>query len=289
MHGLVRCGDHCRIKLMRSLVIGLISILAAANMQARSWHLVWSDEFNGPAHSAPDAMNWAFNTGAGGWGNAEIETYCAAFSDTSPCSSRYPNTYLDGKGHLVIKAININGNWSSGRMLTKGKHAFQYGRIEARMKLPVGDGFWPAFWMLGSNIDSVHWPQSGEQDIMEWVQKYTPTTTSSTVHGPGYSGDHGIGSIFTFPNSGRVDKGFHTYGVIWSENKLQFYRDTPEAPYFTVTPADLPPGATWVYNQPFFILLNLAIGSRDFAGSTDATTPKAGSVLVDYVRVYQQE
>ncbi len=172
-------------------------------------------------------------------------------------------------------------------MITKGKHAFQYGRIEARMKLPVAPGFWPAFWMLGSNLDTVHWPGAGEQDIMEWVQKYTPTTTSSTVHGPGYSGARGISKQFRFPDHGRTDNAFHTYGVVWSKDKLQFYRDNPARPYFILTPADLPPGTAWVYNQPFFLLLNFAIGSGGFPGATTPSTPATGTVLVDYVRVYQ--
>ena len=122
---------------------------------------------------------------------------------------------------------------------------------------------------------------------MEWVQSYGPATTSSTIHGPGYSGAHGIGSRFTFPAPAQVDTAFHTYGVLWSKDKLEFYRDDPAKSYFTLTPADLPAGTTWVYNQPFFILLNFAIGSGGFAGASDASTPATGKALVDYVRVYQ--
>ena len=273
---------------MRKLATLFLFVFAGTTLHAQHWQLQWADEFDGAANSAPSATDWSYETGAGGWGNAELQTYCAAFSSKPPCSATQPNTYLDGHGHLVIQAIQNQGVWTSGRMVTKGKHAFQYGRIEARMKLPVGAGFWPAFWMLGSNIGTAHWPQAGEQDIMEWVQKYGPTTTSSTIHGPGYSGSHGIGSQFVFPDGGRVDDdGFHVYGVIWSEDKLQFYRDSPDTPYFTVTPADLPAGTAWVYNQPFYLLLNFAIGSGGFAGTTDATTPQTGTVLVDYVRVYQ--
>jgi beta-glucanase (GH16 family) len=232
--------------------------------------------------------DWAYDTGAGLWGTGEIENYCAAFSSVAPCNAAQPNTYLDGHGNLVIQAIENHGAWTSGRLLTKGRHAFQYGRIEARMKLPAGAGFWPAFWMLGSNIDTVQWPQCGEIDIMEWVQSYTRVATSSTVHGPGYSGPEGITSKFTFSHHETVDDSFHTYGVIWTKDKLQFYRDSPEHPYLTVTPAQLPPGAKWVYNQPFFLLLNFAIGGGGFAGNTDSTTPQTGTVLVDYVRVYQE-
>lgn len=266
-------------------------MLAAPALQAQTWNIQWSDEFNGAANAAPNAANWAYDTGNNnGWGNGEIEFYCAAFSNAAPCSSSRPNTFLDGNGNLVLHAINTNRQWTSGRMNTNGKQSFQYGRVEARMKLQVADGFWPAFWMLGSNLGSVGWPQAGEQDIIEWVQKYGPTTTSSTVHGPGYSGGNGIGKQFTFPNGGRVDDGnFHIYGVVWSPNQMQFYRDNPAQPFFTLTPANIPSGTQWVYNNPFFVLLNFAIGgpSSAFSGPTDASTPNNGTVLVDYVRVYQ--
>ncbi|HTC93897.1 MAG TPA: Ig-like domain repeat protein, partial [Terriglobales bacterium] len=136
---------------------------------------------------------------------------------------------------------------------------------------------------------TVGWPTCGEQDIMEWVPQYTPTTTSSTIHGPGYSGANGIGSKFTFPSGGRVDDaGYHTYGVIWSKDQVQFYRDDDTKPFFTVTPANIPAGTTWVYNHPFFILLNLAVGGNFPKPGPDNTTPNPAVVLVDYVRVYEQ-
>ena len=249
--------------------------------------LLWSDEFDGSAGAAPNGANWGYDTGAGGWGNGEIQTYCAFGSSAAPCDPKVPNAYLDGAGHLVLNAVQTGGKWTSARLLTKGKQSFQYGRIEARMKLPVAAGFWPAFWMLGADIGTSGWPAAGEQDIMEWVQKYGATASSSTIHGPGYSGAGGIGKQFTFPASGRVDDGFHTYGVVWSEDKLQFYRDDPSAPFFTLTPANLPAGTKWVYNKPYFLLLNFAIGGGGFPGVTDATTPASGQVLVDYVRVYK--
>ncbi|HTD23350.1 MAG TPA: Ig-like domain repeat protein, partial [Terriglobales bacterium] len=263
-------------------------LFLAQSATAQNWTLVWSDEFNGPAGSAPDPSIWKFETGNNnGWGNNELEYYCPPTNNTPPCSTATPNIYMDGTGNLVIKAINQSGTWTSGRMKTEGLESFQYGRIEARMKLPVGAGIWPAFWMLGTNIGSAGWPTCGEQDIMEWVPKYTPTTTSSTIHGPGYSGGNGIGSKFTFPSGGRVDNAFHTYGVIWSQNKMQFYRDDYTQPFFTVTPANIPGGTQWVYNHPFFILLNLAMGGG-FPGNPDGTTPNPAMVLVDYVRVYEQ-
>lgn len=266
-------------------------VLASSAIQAHAqttWNLVWSDEFNGPANSAPSSSTWAYDTGGGGWGNGELEVYCAPFSSTAPCDPNNSNIYEDGNGNLVIKAINNNGTWTSGRMKTQGLEAFQYGRIEARILAQVGDGFWPAFWMLGNNIGSVGWPTCGEQDIMEWVQSYGPSVTSSHIHGPGYSGANGIGATYTFPNGGRIDDStYHTYGVIWSPNEMQFYRDDPTTPFFTMTPADIPSGDQWVFNNPFFILLNFAVGGGGFPGYTDSTTPNPGTMLVDYVRVYQ--
>ena len=274
--------------LHRLLPFAALLAFATFTLHAQTWNIQWSDEFNGASNTAPNSANWTYDTGGGGWGNGELEFYCAAFSNTAPCSSSRPNTYQDGSGNLVIKAIDTSGTWTSGRMNTSGHQTFQYGRVEARMKLEVGDGFWPAFWMLGNDIGSVGWPQSGEQDIMEWVQSYGPSVTSSTVHGPGYSGANGIGSQFTFPNGGRIDDGnYHLYGVVWSANQMQFYRDNPAEPFFTMTPANIPSGDQWVYNNPFFILLNFAIGSGGFAGPTNPTTPATGIVLVDYVRVYK--
>ena len=274
--GLLMAGTACSAPTVMSTAVPVAST-----------GLLWSDEFDGGAGAAPNAANWGYDTGAGGWGNGELETYCAFGSSAAPCDAKVPNAYLDGAGHLVLNAVLMGGKWTSARLLTKGKQSFQYGRIEARMKLPVAAGYWPAFWMLGADIDTVPWPGAGEQDIMEWVQKYGATTSSSTVHGPGYSGAGGIGSQFTFPASGRVDDGFHTYGVVWSADKLQFYRDDPAAPYFTLTPANLPAGTKWVYNKPYFLLLNFAIGGGGFPGTTDATTPASGTVLVDWVRVYK--
>lgn len=277
------------------LVVALMFLLLAPASFAQKWTLVWSDEFNAPA-GPPDPKNWTYDRGARGWGNNELEHYCAPDDNTPPCNASTPNIRLDGKGNLVITAIRTTGGtsdgtstWTSGRMKTLGLREFQYGRIEARMKLPVGAGLWPAFWMLGTNMATNHWPACGEQDIMEWVPQYTPNQTSSTIHGPGYSGRKGIGSKFAFAKGGRVDDAkFHVYGVIWSEDRMQFYRDEYTKPFFTITPADLPPGTEWAYNHPFFLLLNLAVGGNFPKPGPDSTTPSPAVVLVDYVRVYQQ-
>ncbi len=261
---------------------------AASRAWAQTWTLQWSDEFNAAAGTFPSASNWTYDTGNSGFGNPEIETYCTPGSNTAPCVASQPNAYQDGNGHLVIKAIrNADGQWTSARLKTQGLKQFTYGRMEARMKLPVGDGLWPAFWMLGADINSAGWPRCGEQDIIEWVQSYGPTTTSSTTHGPGYSGGNAINAKFTFPTGSRVDDGnFHLYGVIWGPNSIQYYRDSPSNIFLTTTASTIPSGGQWVFNRPFFLLLNLAIGSGGFPGSTDSSTPPSATMLVDYVRVY---
>ncbi len=275
------------VRLTYLLVMVLLSLILAQMASAQSWSLAWSDEFNGPAGSAPSGADWSFVLGKNN-ANGELEFYCPPGSNTSPCNASTPNIFEDGKGNLVIRAIKTpSGTWTSGRMSTSGRHTFQYGRMEARMKLVPAAGFWPAFWMLGSNIGSVGWPTCGEQDIMEWVPQYTPTTTSSTIHGPGYSGAGGIGRKFTFPNGGRIDDAsYHTYGVIWSQNRMQYYRDDWTKPFFTVSPSDIPAGDQWVFNHPFFLLLNFAIGGG-FPGPPNSSTPSPSDVLVDYVRVFQ--
>ncbi len=286
----LRLGRKWELSL--ALAAGALAVVGTGGLartaSAQAWTLQWSDEFNAAAGIYPNAANWTYDTGNGGFNNPEIEYYCAPGSNTAPCSTTSPNAYQDGNGNLVIKAMrNGSGEWTSARLKTQGLKQFQYGRIEARIKLPVGDGFWPAFWMLGANINTVSWPACGEQDIMEWVQSYTPTTTSSTSHGPGYSGGNGIGARFTFPNGGRIDDGnYHVYGVLWGPNSIQYYRDSPSNIFLTTTPANIPSGDQWVYNNPFFLLLNLAIGSGGFPGATDGSTPGSATMLVDYVRVY---
>jgi beta-glucanase (GH16 family) len=274
----------------RVRLLAMFAILAVAvPAHAQTWNLTWSDEFNGTAGTFPDSSRWSYDVGNnGGWGNGELEFYCAAGSNSAPCSSANPNVFMNGSGSLVIRARrDAAGTWTSTRMHTSGKFSTQYGRIEARMRLVAANGLWPAFWMLGTNIGSVGWPNCGEQDIMEWVDNYGPGATSSTIHGPGYSGAGGIGVQSGFPNGTRVDDAnYHIYGVIWSPNQIQFYRDSITNITRTITPANLPAGTTWAYNHPFYFLLNQAVGGNWFAGP-DSSTPAVNDVLVDYVRVYQ--
>ena len=202
---------------------------------------------------------------------------------------------MDGSGSLVIKAVkltpplNLNCwygpcQYTSARLITKGKFDQKYGKFEARIKVPRGQGMWSAFWMLGNNIDVVGWAQCGEIDIMENIGR-EPRTVHGTIHGPGYSGANGIGAPFNLTGDGAFADDFHVYTTEWSENKISFYVDGTH--YKTITPADLPQGAKWVYDHPFFIILNFAIGGP-WGGNPDNTSIFPQTMLVDYVRVYKR-
>jgi len=280
-----------KMKVLLVLAVVLLALgMLPARAQAQSWTLAWSDEFDGPAGSYPSSTNWTFAQGNPGV-NGELETYCAPGNNTSPCSTATPNLYEDGNSNLVISAIlTPSGTWTSGHLSTgaTGLEMPQYGRIEARMRLVVGDGLWPAFWMLGSDIlTGTAWPTCGETDIMEWVPQDGATSSTGTEHGPGYSGCCGTANAhYTFPDGGRVDDAnYHTYGVVWLQNSIQWYRDDPTNVFFTVTSADVS-GNPWVFNQPFYIILNQAVGGNYPSPGPDSTTPNPSNVLVDYVRVY---
>jgi beta-glucanase (GH16 family) len=251
---------------------------------------VWSDEFNGPRGSAPDPITWTYDVGNNaGWGNNELEVYCAASSAIPPCDPANPNAFLDGDGNLVIRAVRTaGGHWTSARLKTQGLREFQYGRVEARMKLPVGAGLWSAFWMLGADIGKIGWPGSGSIDVVENVPHgLGPSTIRSTIHGPGYAGVNGLWQDYALPGAGRVDDaGYHAYGVIWSPRMLQFYVDGPTNVFFVRTASDVPPDGQWAFDHPFFLLLSLAVGGQ-WPGPPDASTPNPSQILVDYVRAYQ--
>src|SRR6266851_965560 len=245
------------------------------------WKLVWSDEFDGPTGSAVDPSKWSFDIGGNGWGNNELETY----------TSRTANAYRDG-GLLVIKALketftgsdNRTRDYTSARLLTKNKFTQAYGRFEARIKIPYGQGIWPAFWMLGDNINTAGWPTCGEIDIMENIGK-EPSIVHGTFHGPGYSGGNGVSAAYTLSGGQKFSDDFHTFAVEWEPNVVRFYVDG--LLYKTRTPADLPTGTSWVFDHPFFIVLNVAVGGY-WPGNPDATTVFPQQMLVDYVRVYQR-
>lgn len=250
---------------------------AVQTLPERSWELVWSDEFAGTAGNAPDNAKWGFDVGTGtnGWGNSELQYY----------TNRPSNIQLDGSGKLVITARSeaFSGSYfTSARIKTKGLFAQAYGRFEARIKTPTGPGIWPAFWMLGSNIDTKPWPQCGEIDIMEQRGQQS-SVTLGTVHGPGYSGGNPITKAYALTD-GRFDTDYHIYAVEWGEDYIDFFVDN--FLYQRITPENVT--GEWVFNQPFFLLLNVAVGGN-FVGFPTTGTPFPQSMYVDYVKVYKQK
>ena len=213
--------------------------------------LVFSDEFNAKAKTAPDPSKWTHEIGGKGWGNREHQYY----------TNSTDNAYHDGNGNLVIEARKIPGDrfscwygpckYTSARLITKGKFEKMYGRFEARIKVPRGQGIWPAFWLLGRNIDFVGWPRCGEIDIMEYIGK-EPRKVYGTVHGPGYSGEKGIGSSTKLKNKGEFADDFHIYSIEWTKNKIVWRMDGKK--YHSVSRIRLPKDAPWAFDQPFFIL-----------------------------------
>lgn len=246
-----------------------------------SYVLTWSDEFNAANGSLPDSSKWVMETGGTGWGNNELETY----------TNRTKNVHIhDGKLMIIAAKETYTGTdgitkqYTSARLKTAGLFEQKYGRFEARIQVPQGQGMWPAFWMLGSNVGKVGWPDCGEIDIMENIGK-EPDKVHGSMHGPGYSGGNSLTGTFTLP-SGKFADGFHIFAVEWEPSVVRFYVDSNL--YETRTPADLPSGSTWVFDHPFFVLLNVAVGG-DWPGSPDTTTVFPQTMLVDYVRVYAKK
>lgn len=253
---------------------GLIAHQSAAAQDPAGWDLVWADEFTQPNGSPPDSAKWVHETGGGGWGNNELQYY----------TNRTENARIeDGKLVIEARAENFGGrSYTSARLITKNKASWTYGRMEARIRIPRGKGIWPAFWMLGNNIDGAGWPQCGEIDIMENIGS-VPSTLHGTVHGPGYSGGGGIGGTYVLPGAQLADD-FHVYAIEWDANRIRWFIDGQ--PYFSITPGQLP--GPWVFNSPQFLLLNVAVGGN-WPGSPDASTVFPQRMTVDYVRVYRAE
>lgn len=270
----------------KNIVVSLANNQTASSDPAQ-WKLVWSDEFNGQAGQAPNPAVWGQEIGDGtangipGWGNDELEYYTGGTA----------NVAMDGAGHLQLTTKAADGSlmcyygpcqYTSARLLSQNRFEVAYGRIEARVKVPRGAGLWPAFWMLGTDIDQVNWPQTGEIDIMENVGRL-PNQVFGTIHGPGYSGGQSYGDTYDFPQP--VADAFHTFSVEWQPNKIVWYVDG--IVYHTATPSDdFLQGKPWVFNHPFFLLLNVAVGGN-FGGPVGADTVFPQQMLVDYVRLYQ--
>lgn len=234
--------------------------------------LVMADEFG--TDGAPDPAIWSFDIGTGqnGWGNNELQYY----------TNRTENVKVEN-GVLLISAKKESfegASYTSARLVTKGKFVQAYGRFEARMRLPYGQGVWPAFWLLGANIDEVGWPQTGEIDIMEY-RGQNPTVILGTVHGPGYSAAESITKSYALEND-RFDTGFHIFGIEWGPDYINYYVD--DVLYNQIKPTDVT--GQWVFDHPFYIIINLAIGG-DFVGSPNAQTTFPQTMLIDYVRVYK--
>ncbi|WP_330241525.1 lectin [Streptomyces sp. NBC_00525] len=239
----------------------------------------FADEFDGPAGAAVDSGKWQIETGDN-VNNHERQYY----------TSGNKNAALDGQGHLVITARKENPanyqcwygtcQYTSARLNTSGRFSQAYGHVEARMKIPRGQGMWPAFWMLGNDIGQVGWPNSGEIDVMENVG-FEPSTVHGTLHGPGYSGSGGIGAGYTLPGGQAFADAFHTFAVDWAPDSITWSVDGNV--YQHRTPADTG-GNTWAFNKPFFLILNLAVGGY-WPGDPDASTPLPGTLVVDHVRV----
>ncbi len=245
---------------------------------------LWSDDFNATVQSAPNPANWTFDTGDNGFGNQELETYCAYGSSDLPCDPAKPNSFVGTDGYLhIVARKDAKGGYTSARLKTQGLHSFLHGRIEARVKMPVGQGIWPTFWSLGDNYPTVDWPACGEMDIMETIGS-TPSVNHGSIHGPGFTGV-ALGETYTLP-AGKLSDGFHIYGMIWTTKKVVYYFDDPANVYATFTPESLPRGATWPFDAgKQFLLLNVAVGGR-WPGSPDDTTVFPQEMLVDYVRVW---
>ncbi|GAA3865355.1 RICIN domain-containing protein [Streptomyces lannensis] len=273
--------------LRRCLLAALSAVLAASAFTAAPAHAapeaadatVFSDTFDGSAGSAVDSSKWQIETGDN-VNNHERQYY----------TSGNKNAALDGQGHLVITARRENPanyqcwygtcQYTSARLNTSGKFTAQYGHVEARMKIPRGQGMWPAFWMLGNDIGQVGWPNSGEIDVMENVG-FEPSTVHGTIHGPGYSGSGGIGAGYSLPNGQAFADAFHTFAVDWAPDSITWSVDGNV--YQRRTPADLG-GKAWAFNKPFFLILNLAVGGY-WPGDPDGSTAFPQQLVVDSVTV----
>jgi beta-glucanase (GH16 family) len=228
------------------------------------------DDFDGPAGAPPNPRYWGYDLGSPGAANNEMQVYT-----NSP-----DNVRLDGQGHLVIEAQKTQNGYTSGRIVTRGRVDMMYGTLAARIKFPAGQGIWPAFWTLGSNMASAGWPESGEIDIMELVN--SGSTYHVTLHGPqgnsDYLGGDGVGTSGPIAD---LTNDFHEYWLHWQPDNITIGVDGTTLATFT--PSSLPPGARWVFNHPMYAVLNVAVGG-DWPGPPDASTPFPATMLVDWVR-----
>ena len=264
--------------LTAALALTLAQPVEAASVTKK---LLWSQEFNEAAGTPPNAKFFKYDLGGGGWGNKEMQWYTEDAVQTN------------GAGQLVISATKIppaadsdlpyncfgDCQYFSGRINTQGKVRFKYGRLEARIKMPEGTGVWPAFWLLGSNIVAKSWPTSGEIDVVE-LRGREANRDIATAHGPGYSGANGKSGVFTASSSLAND--FHNYAIEWAPNKITWFLDGKQ--FHSITPSSVKPN-TYVFNQDFFLILNVAMGGEFDGGQLDSSIDKA-EMKIDYLRYY---
>ena len=264
--------------------LALLPALACA-APPPGYQLAWSDEFNRKLGLPPDPKFWNHETGANGWGNNELENYV---DDATHATIVADADATDKHALQILVTSNGKGGYESARLTTARKVSFQYGYVEARIRLAYGQGIWPAFWMLGANIgdSGVGWPRCGEVDIMEnigkteWLGK-----NRSSLHGPGYSGGEAVGADFNLPTGTAFHDKYHLFGMLWQKDSIAFSVDGKV--FETRTPADVP-GKEWVFNHPFFFITNVAVGGG-FPGLPDATTQYPQSMRLDYIRLYQNK
>lgn len=276
---IVVVDDPTAVQVGAGEMVTEVEVDESIGWDTREWALLWSDEFDAEAGAPISSESWTCEIGGHGWGNNEMEYY----------TDRTENVSHDGAGNLVITAREetLEGSschygeclYTSARCITQDKVEFTYGRVEARIDIPNGQGIWPAFWMLGANFPEIGWPLSGEIDILENVGE--KNVVYGTLHGPGYSGGSGIGGAYRA--DANLDEGFHVYAIDWDEYVIRWYVDGELANLVSINALD---GKQWVYDHDFFLLLNLAVGGY-WPGYPDETTEFPQEMIVDYVRVYQ--
>ena len=250
-----------------------LAIAGCTTEEAPELTLAWSDEFDGPA-GPPDASKWSFEVGGDGWGNGELQFHTAR------------NAALDGAGHLAIIARREPMGaraFTSARLSTRHKLEQTYGRFEARLRLPEGKGLWPAFWLLGTDLDQAGWPGCGEIDVVE-ARGAQPWRISSALHGPGYSAGEALIAAFETADHSALTADFHVFAVEWTPGEIQFSVDGRD--YHVERASRLAQSSRWVFDHPFFMILDLAVGGS-FGGPPDDTTPFPATLLADWVRVYR--
>jgi beta-glucanase (GH16 family) len=258
-------------------LIGLSFLLLLAGCRTDipdgPWELLWTEDFDGAEGDLPDPARWTADVGGWGWGNNELQYY----------TDRSENVKLSGDGRLLItaKREQYEGNeWTSARIKTEGLEDIEYGWFGARVKLPAGRGIWPAFWMLGNDFEQVGWPDCGEIDILE-LRGSAPADLNGTVHGPGFSGGQGLGGSVRADASLADD--FHIFNVVWEEERIWWFLD--DVLFHTFSADEVPEYGRWVFDHPFFGILNVAVGGG-YPLPPDSTTPDEVTMEVDWVRAF---